>query len=83
MSFIKGFPEAVTLEQMQNACAALGLPTRHLVALSVDVREGVTAVLHVANDAGQTLAHGGGPLLTEIRIPRSDQEVPDDAAADG
>lgn len=69
MSFIDGFPQTVTLEQMQAACAALGLPTRHVVAVSMDVTGGVTAVLHVANDAGQTLRHGDGLLITEIHLP--------------
>lgn len=80
MAFIDGFPKTVTLEQMQAACAALGLPTRHVVAVSMDVRSGVTAVLHVANDAGQKLAHDGDALLTEIRIPRAHEKGVDDAA---
>ncbi|WP_129307985.1 hypothetical protein [Streptomyces sp. L2] len=82
MSFIDGFPQTVTLKQMQEACAALGLPARHLVALSMDVQDGVVAVLHVANDDGRILAHRGAPLITELHIPRGEEEVPG-AAADG
>lgn len=80
MSFIDGFPQTVTMEQMQAACVALGLPTRNLIAVSMDVRGGVTAVLHVADDSGNKLAHNGSVLTAELHIPRRDEEVPDAAA---
>jgi hypothetical protein len=80
MSFIDGFPRTVTLKQMQEACAALGLPTRHVVAVSMDVQGGVTAVLHVSDDNGQLLHHGGGPLITEIHVPRARDEGVERAA---
>lgn len=81
MSFIDGFPQTVTIEQMRAACAALGLPTRNVVAISSDVRgpqAGVTVLLHVADDAGNKLADpGGGPLLTELHIPMWREEEDD------
>lgn len=79
---MKGFPESVTFEQMQEACRALGLPLEHVVSVSMGVREGVDVAVHVTDDEGQKLRHGGHPLVTYLSIPITRAEV-DDAAADG
>jgi hypothetical protein len=77
MPFTDGFPNAVTFEQMQEACAVLGLPLQNLVGLSMSVQGGVTAVLHVTDDAGAKVVHNGRVLTTELQIPLTREEVPD------
>ncbi len=85
MSFIDGFPKSVTLEQMQAACAALGLPLRNVVSFTSEVRgplAGLMVVVHVADEGGRKLAGPGGTaILTEFHIPMRCNEGEDSDAA--
>lgn len=66
---MEGFPESIRHEQMVAACEALGLPPKQIGQLSLDVHDGLTALVYLVDQDGKRIHHAGDYVTTALRIP--------------
>lgn len=66
---MEGFPESIRHEQMAAACEALGLPAKRVGQLSVDVQDGLIALVYLTDSDGKRIHHAGDYVTTTLRIP--------------
>lgn len=59
----------ITHDQMRTVCATLGLPPEIVRTVTVDARDGLTAVLHIRDGHGRVVILGDGPLIVTVRMP--------------
>ncbi|MGD6762056.1 hypothetical protein ACOKM5_24285 [Streptomyces sp. BH097] len=69
-------PAAITREQSQNACRALGLSPSLVRDLELDTREGVHASVFVRDREGRVITRDENPVTVTVHIPFGQEASP-------